>query len=249
MNIFKDAVGFIQGIGLDELLAAEAAFFETALEVRHRLGTKAYLADNYLSQALKIANARMPMDITEAGREAFSEIIHAVAAVRDGAECSVTHQERIKESLAHFQSLHQENYTATKLATIKVIQDMLPVSLKKYTDGYLFELLSTYDELRLDHLFDEISRSVGEELMERLNEMIQKRFIVAAPLSMFLQGFTNYYLDTLNAEDIETNKQLFQLILDDLSSNQTEEKQEKVKCTAGCIANTKPLTPNTMPNP
>lgn len=224
MNIFKGAGGFIQGIELDELLAAEADFFQTALEVRRRLGTKAYLLDNYLFHALKIVNARMPVDIVELGREAFGQITREVAVARDGEECGIAQKSQIQDALSYFQAKFQEKYTTSKLAAIRVAPDMLSSLLSEFAKDYMFELLSVYDELRVDALFQEISHSVGEELMERLNAAIKTRFIIAPPINLFFQGFTNYYLDILNSVDIETNKQLFQLILDDLvaSQDQTE---------------------------
>ncbi len=184
--------------------------------------TKAYLLDNYISQAMELCNARIPMDITEAGQEAFGDIVHAVVAVRDGEECVDAEQPRIQEILSYFQKRYQEKYTASRLAAIRVAPNILPALLKEFKDGILFELLSTYDELRLDGLYDELSYVVGEELMEQLNGLIKKRFIIASPINMFFQGLTNYFIDTLTAEDIETNKQLFQLILDDLAASQDQ---------------------------
>lgn len=65
---------------------------------------------------------------------------------------------------------------------------------------------SCMDIIFLRELYHKISDVVGEEPMERLNQLTQQRFLIAAPLFCFAQGMTNDLLYSLRWRDIETNK-------------------------------------------
>lgn len=75
---------------------------------------------------------------------------------------------------------------------------------------------SAVDSLRLKDLYTSICETVGENLTDRLMDCFARRFLVVPLQNAFLQGFTDSCLYTLLFRDIETNKQVFQLILDDM---------------------------------
>lgn len=76
MNIFRAPLRFVEETSVGELLKAENEFFQTALEIRDKLGKRAYLIDHYLSKAFSVINAKMTADMVEAGICAYGELIH-----------------------------------------------------------------------------------------------------------------------------------------------------------------------------
>lgn len=70
------------------------------------------------------------------------------------------------------------------------------------------------DEVLLHELFTEISETAGEERMGALNLALKERFLFAPLAACFAQGFMTDLLSRLAIRDIQTNKQIFQLLLD-----------------------------------
>jgi len=58
---------------------------------------------------------------------------------------------------------------------------------------------------------------VDENLMEQLNLALKERFFIVPVIAGFMQGLANDLLYSLTYRDSETSKQIFQLIMDDMS--------------------------------
>lgn len=70
------------------------------------------------------------------------------------------------------------------------------------------------DIIRVQEVYDQISHIAGESILEELNQRIKQRFIIAPASALFAQGFTDELLYKLTYRDIETSRQMFQLLLD-----------------------------------
>ena len=76
--------------------------------------------------------------------------------------------------------------------------------------------------IQLREAYEQIINIVGEPIMEKLELKLKQRFLVSPLVSIYTQGFINDFLDRLTTRDIETNKQIFQLILDKISENKNK---------------------------
>ena len=52
--------------------------------------------------------------------------------------------------------------------------------------------------------------------MEKLNMLIRQRFMITTAMAKFAQGITNSMLYALTYRDVETNKPIIQIILEDM---------------------------------
>ncbi|MEA5015242.1 MAG: iron dependent repressor, metal binding and dimerization domain protein [Candidatus Limiplasma sp.] len=106
MNIFRELLRFVEEVPVGELLKAENEFFETALEIRGKLGKRAYLIDHYLSKAFSVLNAKMTADMVEAGIRAYGEPIHAIHQVEDDENKELFSQAQgTKQTYRHYDSI------------------------------------------------------------------------------------------------------------------------------------------------
>lgn len=154
----------------------------------------------------------------DAGISAYGELTHAIQQATDDEGKGLFSQvQGTKQTYRHYKGLYQEESTVRSMTAIAIKQEVLPGLVEKFIDSHLRVLASIYDELRLNELYDLIGKAVGEETMERLNNLLKRCYLIVLPASLFLQGFTQCSLDALMAKDIETNKELFQLWLDELA--------------------------------
>ena len=77
-------------------------------------------------------------------------------------------------------------------------------------------LYSILDFVRLREIYEQIAQITGEPAMETLNLKLRQKFLITQQLMVFAQNFTHDVLGWLVFRDIESSKQMFQLILDDM---------------------------------
>lgn len=138
--------------------------------------------------------------------------------------------QRTKQAYRHYKGLYQEEPTVRSMTAIAIKREMLPGLAQKFIGDHLHALTSIYDELWYNELYELIGKEVGEEPMERLNILLKRCFLIVLPTGLFLQGFTQCFMDDLTAKDIETNRELFQLWLDGLVRSRERENGG----TSGC---------------
>lgn len=231
MNIFWEPLRFVEEIPVGELLKAQNEFFETALEIRSKLGKRAYLIDHYVSKVFSVINAKMTADMVEAGIRAYGELIHSIHLGADDENKELLSQvQGTKQTYRHYKGLYQEESTTRSMTAIVIKQEMLPGLVEKFIGDHLHALTCIYDVLRLNELYELIGKAVGEEIMERLNSLLKRSFLIAIPTSLFLQGFIQCFMEDLMAKDIETNKEIFQLWLDELARNKERESGGISEC-------------------
>ena len=69
----------------------------------------------------------------------------------------------------------------------------------------------------LNTLYESISAAIGEPSMDKLNRMLREQFLAVPVSSGFAYGLSCALLESLNYQDSETGKKVFQLMMDDLS--------------------------------
>jgi len=73
------------------------------------------------------------------------------------------------------------------------------------------------DDSELLQLRDRIVGLIGEKLLNRLDQAIRDRLILAPIAAMFMQGLADDLLDCLIYQDEKTGRYAFQLLMDELS--------------------------------
>ncbi len=208
MDIFSNTTNFIDGLLHEQWFVAQQRAFKNALDIRTQLGKQYYLIDGYLSKVFEAFGAKPVCDFADAGERAYFTVFQKL---RKEGDCG------------YFAKRYQENETSLRLTAITSIEKALPTLLEQFAQDYFNELSVKQDAFQIKALFDQVSALVGEEPMARLNQNLLKGFILAAPANVFLQSFMNLYFNLLTHRDMETNKQIFQLWLDDPANSQKEE--------------------------
>lgn len=74
--------------------------------------------------------------------------------------------------------------------------------------------------MELRHIYRELTYAVGEQDVDRLNELIKRRFFISMAGDAYLQALTEQYLMELQYRDKETGRQIIQIMLDDAAKAQ-----------------------------
>ena len=72
------------------------------------------------------------------------------------------------------------------------------------------------DIVRLRKVYEKITSITGEPVMETLNLKLKQKFLATPQMMIFAQEFAFDILGWMVLRDIESSRQMFQLILDDM---------------------------------
>lgn len=108
----------------------------------------------------------------------------------------------------------QERQTWMNLLYASLADEFLPFAVKHFLREAERRIGANCDIPKLTDLYRRISEAAGETLMETLNLRLKQRFLTAPLVPVFVQGATNDLLYCLLHRDSETNKQIFQLLMD-----------------------------------
>lgn len=106
--------------------------------------------------------------------------------------------------------------TLTQLALlyIMMVDDFFSDAIKKFTRKQEASLGAALDTVRLREVYGQIISITGEPVMETLNLKLKQKFLATPQMMIFAQEFAFEILGWLILRDIESSKQMFQLILD-----------------------------------
>ncbi len=207
-------------LGEDEYDSADYSLIpllREAASIRKQMGRKGYLLDAYLSDFLE---AVTPLSDYEACEEGFSDAGEFRDLCRKAAEQRPTDpavQEVYGEN--SWISSFQESSTRTELLQALCLDRQLPVFIRNFMNKWRNKIGGELDVPAFQELYQRITDEVGENVMEKFNLHLKQRFMIAPCLGMFLQGMTCDLLLALITEDMETNRRVFQILMDHLSEN------------------------------
>lgn len=218
MNRYKTHADFL---GTDDPLQLQPdtdGWLPLAREIRGKLGDKAYLLDNYLSQVFQgLQHAKAENTLVAADR-ATTLLWNAIRYAMEGDEEQGKGNPFFEQARAYIdehplpyqEELTRHNIYYVTLANILPIHQ-LPQYLNKAQPP-----VSKMEIVRVRELYREIGLLLGDfDTMEQLGESIQASFQVTDPAHIFLQVTVEALLFSLTYRDEETSRQVFQLAMED----------------------------------
>lgn len=224
MNIFYEYEDFIGRAETAHLNCTMQEFFELAVSICRKLGKQGYLLDKYLSCVLDAVNSIGIQDSADAGFDAASELRQLCGDVLDSKSNCGGHPlyEAVKTYIESYPVSFQEDESRLNYYCINLLDEFISYAAERFLLCKKDSIHKTIDIITLRDLYRKISAiTSGEEHMERLNLLIRQRFLIATPMSAFLQGLTTDLLLSLTYRDSESSKQIFQLMLDEKTEGET----------------------------
>ena len=218
MKIFETHEGFSGRFDPDSTGGTLQSLLTLAGDIRSKLGRQGYLLDNYLSLFLEGANAMLAYEAGSDGFERGGELRSLCFDVldRDGTERDHPFYNTALNALIGRVDIMrcQERQTRMNLLYASLADEFLPFAVKHFLREAESRIGDNCDIPKLTDLYQRISEAVGETKMETLNLRLKQRFLTAPLVTVFVQGATNDLLYCLLHRDSETNKQIFQLLMD-----------------------------------
>lgn len=216
MNIFMETEDYMKGLSIDSIIESDTEFFTILKRIRERLGVKQYLLDRYVKNTLEAINFRSAYECAEAGEDKSATLRRLCIKVLDG-QCDESHPmySAIKNEMEKYRTVFQERGTLCAIVFTIVFPDYLKLVTQQFIEVETNDKLFGVDVLRQQELFNIISGIVGEQEMECLNFAIKRRFLIVPAINNFLQGLSNEYLDSFLRRDEETERHVFQILLDE----------------------------------
>ena len=218
MNIFETHEGFSGRFDPDSTGGTLLSLLTLAGEIRLKLGRQGYLLDSYLSLFLEGANAMLAYEAGSDGFEQGGELRSLCFEVLDRSGTEKDHpfyDTALNTLISRMDTMrYQERQTRMNLLYAALADEFLPFAVKHFLREAESRIGDNCDIPKLTDLYRRISETVGETLMETLNLRLKQRFLTAPLVPVFVQGATNDLLYCLLHRDSETNKQIFQLLMD-----------------------------------
>lgn len=111
-------------------------------------------------------------------------------------------------------SSHSEALAKLALLYIVMADDFFSDAIKKFARKQESSFGAVLDIVRLREVYGQIVSITGEAVMETLNLKLKQKFLATPQMMIFAQEFAFEILGWLILRDIESSKQMFQLILD-----------------------------------
>lgn len=200
------------------------SIFKLAKQIRLRLGKQGYLLDHYLSMIFEgMSGGQLAFESADEGFRTGGELQGLLFHVLDGTEPQHEHPlyPRMKELYKQYADklIFQEPYTNLCILLFFLADEAMVDSTGKFIKEQVTNIGGSLDIIRVQEVYDQISHIAGESMLEELNQRIKQRFIIAPTSALFAQGFTDELLYKLTYHDIETSRQMFQLLLDIVPSD------------------------------
>lgn len=113
-------------------------------------------------------------------------------------------------------SSHSEALAKLALLYIVMADDFFSDAIKKFARKQESSFGAVLDIVRLREVYGQIVSITGEAVMETLNLKLKQKFLATPQMMIFAQEFAFDILGWMVLRDIESSRQMFQLILDDM---------------------------------
>lgn len=220
MNIFIEAQKFYVRTQLHTLIDADARLLSLASEIRRKLGERAFKFDEYLTTILSAANLRSVQQAFEDADEDFSALRRVCVDIIDDKHelCGHAYYPALKACIDEYRPRLQDRYTLVSMACAAAAPLLMERMARKHFDGLEDAFRGLTDIVELRQLYRELTYAAGEQDVDRLNELIQRRFFIAAAGDAYLQALTEQYLLELLHHDKESGRRVIQIMLDNCAA-------------------------------
>lgn len=218
MNIFENKTAIIGEIPTQQLCDAYEKLFSLAAEIRARLNEYGYLLDKYLRHLLEAVNSTLVMDAAAYGFETATVFNRLCTDCVFNGSSPINHP--LSEKVISYAKSHPLSYLEEPTNVYMIHASLVNDFTEKEVESYYRKLCdgneSSLDICDFHDLYHRICCLLGsEELMEKLNHLFEQRFQIVTPMAAFIQSLTNQLIYCLTHHDMQTSKQIFQLMLDD----------------------------------
>lgn len=191
MNIFEAYLS-----SPDESTPTFSAFFQSAQDLKERLGTKGYLLDHYLSLCFRLIAQ-----------------IDFVSLQDEVSEAMATIMRSISDAEAEKVFVCQEASTRQMLWLISHADALLGQALQNFMQEKTLSFGISVDIIDLRQTEEKIKVLAGQEKLESFQRMLLRRFLFSSVAQLFLQGMTTEFIRRFLTTDIETGREVFRIHL------------------------------------
>lgn len=191
MNIFEAYLS-----SPDESTPTFSAFFQSAQDLKERLGTKGYLLDHYLSLCFRLIAQIDFVSLQDEVSEAMTTIMRSIS------------NEEAEKAFAC-----QEVYTRQILWLISHVDALLEQAYHGFIQEKTLSSKTSVDIIDPKQTAEKIKVLVGQEKLESFQRMFLCRFLFSSVAQLFLQGMTTEFIRRFLTTDIETGSEVFRIHL------------------------------------
>ena len=216
MNIFKDMDVLFIGPSSEYITKYVHDFWELSGEIRKDLGERGYYLDQYLSEVIEVL-ARI--DLVTVG-EITNDLCWKVLG-----DCYILCGSKHKKSKSEFFYIsknyiknHHTNFinrhSKVQFYAGNILINHLDVFAEKVKHIYMKNILSGVDYPVSNKMYERITKIIGEDRMEKLNDAMCEAFAFGPIMVSAAQQIVIRGLEMLCYVDAKSSKKLYHFILE-----------------------------------
>jgi hypothetical protein len=219
MNLSENRQDFFGYFDPQKLKDSTLKIFRIALDIRRRLGGQGHLLDDYLLHVLSSLDVTHAFDAADSGFSEAGKLRELCYSILSGSDELKERPlyEAVKQSFTKHPFCGEARQAIVSLHNILLADDFMSGAIQSFLrdeEQKREEILNKPDSRGLRK---KIAARIGEDLLERLDQAIRDRLILAPIAAMFMQGLADDLLDCLTYQDEKTGRYAFQLLMDELS--------------------------------
>ena len=216
MNILKKELKIFGQYSSKKVSGSFKKIFKNIRKIKKELGTDNYKLDKYLNMLLNLISLESNTNAADEGATAFCELRSICLSILNLDERYQNHgfYKKAKEFIETNRFKYKEEDTLLEIYTALLTPQFTDFVVEKYIKKLKHQSSSILDIVDLHQTYEHLSNIVGKSKMDFLNSKIIELFLFCPAVNSFLQSMADDYLLCLLYRDVETSKQIFQLITD-----------------------------------
>lgn len=220
MNIFDELTGLFGEPKEGELKGISSDFWNTAREIREKMGENAYVLDSYLYEIFSALDSIIVTNVTDEAENVINKVYFLCK--------NIVEYEPVKSKDSFYELAHnyiishplpyKESETRFKLYIALLMDDFTDMFIEKIYREIHNITFTAYNHDTVKENFEKIRNVVGTEKIKALNDLIEKRFTIPTIIDIFKRTVTRELFSYLLFQDKQTSKRVFQLILENKNS-------------------------------
>ncbi len=217
MNIFEKDSVICGDYKKSVLKNSTFEVFKEIQSLHEILGEDAYLLDAYLVDVFERINS-VDLTVTQHIAEGVMEKLNIICykIIEGKAEENPQNEfcEKVKSFIENNPLPFKEPDTQTNLYTLIFIDEFINFSIPDILKKFKDEITNNLSSLELKEKFEKAIQKIGKDKIELLNDIIENRFIRVPLIDMFIQSISQQICTSMLQRDIQTSKQIFQILCD-----------------------------------
>lgn len=221
MGIFKDYEDIVGGFYPHMKATGLRKLLETGVEIRKKLGNKAFKLDRYLMRILDAIDNVTKDALSEGFEESmqFACLCGRIAKGEDSDD-KISFSQNAKNYIDAHKFVYYDSNAVKDMYYCALFDEYVFWATEQFMEHQTLNIREKLDIVEMRHSHNELALLVGEELINKFNSLIRQEFFIAPLAKIYMQGHIQSLMYATTHVEEETNRPVIILMMDRLTEGE-----------------------------